>query len=239
MRSDAGRYYISYVWWVLGPVLETLVYYTLFAVGLRVARTEHFVPFLLIGIITWRWFATTCQRCSYSIIRARSLIQQVYLPKVLFPLITICTNTFQFLISFTLIVLYVNFHGLAASSSYVMLPVLLAIQLLVITAVGLCFAAITPFFPDFAVLVGYVIRLMFFISGIFFDIQKISEPYRQILLLNPMARLIQDYRIVLIQGSWPSPIPLVILTLCSIAVILLIGNVIHRLDRVYPRVLER
>jgi len=239
LRAEAHRYYLSYIWWVLGPVLEMTVYYLVFGLGLRAVRTEHFMVFLLIGIIIWRWFDATVSHCTNAVRGGRSLMQQVDLPKIVFPLIVICTDTFKFLIAFSLIVMYINIYGLLASSAYLILPVVLTIQLMFIMAVGILFSCITPFLPDFAVFVNYPIRIMFFMSGIFYDIDKIPEQYRFLFVYNPMARLIHTYRSILLHGQFPDIELLLTIASLSFLGVLAAGALLFRLDKVIPRALAR
>ena len=79
--------------------------------------------------------------------------------------------------------------------------------------------------------------LLFFLSGIFFDIGAVSGRLHSILMLNPMAVLIDSYRTVLIQGQWPAALPLASIFAISLLGIGAAGAVLKRYDRVYPKVL--
>jgi lipopolysaccharide transport system permease protein len=238
LRAEARRYYMSYLWWVLGPVLEMIVFYVVFSLLLR-RGTADFVPFLLIGLITFKWFGTTCSRCAKSILKNRNLTQQVHIPKIIFPLVEVCTSTFQFIIAFALIVGFVNIYGLTATWAYLALPVVLATQLLLIVALGMMLSAFVPFFPDFELILGYIIRMIFFLSGIFYDPSQIAGPYQDLFFHNPMARIIHEYRAILMHGELPSFAPLSVIALFSGLAIILTARVMHRLDRTYPRILAR
>lgn len=219
-------------------MLEMLVYYLVFAVLLK-RGTENFVPFLLIGIITWTWFRTTVQHCATSIVNSAGQVQQVYLPKTVYPLIVACTDTFKFIIAFSIIVLIVNIYGLTPSKAYIALPMVMIVQLLAILAFGLVCAAITPFFRDFELFLGYALHMVFFLSGIFYDPSTIPDFYRDLFFINPMARIINEYRTILIHGQQPELIPLSIIALLSIIVTFFSWRQIQKLDRVYPRVLAQ
>jgi len=239
LRAEARRYYLSYIWWVLGPVLEMIVYYLVFGLGLRGIRTEHFMVFLIVGIITWRWFDATVSHCTTAIKSGRWLTQQVDLPKIVFPLIVICTDTFKFVIAFSLIVLYINVYGLTLSTAYIVLPFLLCVQLLLIMAIGIIFSSITPFLPDFALFVSYPLRMMFFMSGIFYDISRIPENYQFLFLYNPMARLIQGYREILIRNEIPDLGVLLVIASLAFIGVLAGASLLSRLDKEIPRALAQ
>ncbi len=238
LRSEARRYYISYAWWILGPVLEMAVFFIVFGVLLQ-RGTENFVPFLLIGVITWKWFGTTVQHCAKSILNSRGLVQRVYLPKTVFPLIVTCTDTFKFIIAFSIIIVLVNAWGITASQAYFLLPVIMITQLLLILATGMICAAITPFFPDFELFLGYAIRMVFFLSGLFYDASQIPERYHSLFFMNPMARIINEYREVLMHAQAPDFQALGFISLYSVLVLILAWKIILRFDKIYPKVLAQ
>jgi lipopolysaccharide transport system permease protein len=239
LRSESGRYYLSFIWWILDPVLLMFVFYVVFGLGLRSVSTEHFVPFLLIGIITWRWFEATVNHCTNSIQASRALVQQVSLPKIIFPLVTVCKDTFRFLIAFVLIVVFVNIYGLWAGPAYLSLPAILLVQLMLIMALGILFACLTPFLPDFALLVTYPIRMLFFMSGVFYDIGRIPEKYKFLFFYNPMARLIQSYREILMFQEWPDSSALLAVGAGSVGGLCVAIWLILKLDKSIPRALAR
>lgn len=238
LRSEARRYYIAYAWWVLEPILEMLVFYLVFAVLLKRGQ-PNFVQFLLVGLVTWKWFETTVKHCGNSILGSRNLVRQVAISKIFFPTVVIATDTFKAMIAFAVVFIFVLSGEFGVTSSYLSLPFLFLVQILFITAVGFTFAAITPFFPDFMIITSHILRLVFFLSGIFFNPQNIPEPQRSWLFLNPAARLIEDYRGVILYGTWPESAPLLTLGLISICWIVLVCFILNRYDTKYPRIVAQ
>lgn len=239
LRAEARRYYISYAWWILEPVLEMLVFYLVFAVLLS-RGGPNFVQFLLIGLIAWKWFQTTVQRCSNSILGARGLILQTALPKIIFPTVIVVTDTFKASIAATLIVFFLLSSGFSPNITYLALPGLILVQLLLIMAVGYSVAAIVPYLPDLGILISHLLRMLFFLSGIFWDPSNIaSERHRELFFLNPMARLIDAYRGILLHERWPDPLPFAGITAAAILIIFLVSGFIRKRDTLYPRIVSQ
>jgi lipopolysaccharide transport system permease protein len=119
--------------------------------------------------------------------------------------------------------------------AWIALPILLLIQLLWIAACGLMTAAVVPFAPDFKFVIGNGLTLMFFMSGVFFDIGERAPQVQFYFHLNPMATLIESYRDVLLHAAWPNwaalSITLVMSLLLSVAGMCLV----LRFDRIYPK----
>lgn len=238
LRVEARRYYISYVWWILEPLLEMGVFYLVFAVLLE-RGGPNFVQFLLVGLVAWKWFGTTSQHCCNALTGAKGLINRAALPKVIFPTVVILRDTFKAGIAMLMVWGFVVASGFPPNTAYHALPVILLTQLLLVAAVGYVLAAAVPFVPDLTFLVTLILRMVFFLSGVFFSPERIPPEYQTYFFLNPVARLIDDYRGVLLHGQWPEWEPLLVIALASLLVILFAVRLMRRFETSYPRILSR
>jgi lipopolysaccharide transport system permease protein len=236
LKSDGIKTYFGILWWILDPILFMLVFYVIFSL-IRM-RTEDFVPFLLIGLVMWQWWNNALNNGANSIVQAKGLIKQVYLPKELFPLVSIFTDTFKFAIVFGLLLVFLWIYGSTPTTLYIWLPFLLLCQFLLILGGAFIVAGIIPFVPDLRFAIQHTLRMMFFMSGIFFPASRIPEQYLQIYYLNPMANLIEAFRDVLLYHREPSPERLIMIAVTSFAVFLVGWAVIRRFDRTYPKVIN-
>jgi len=237
LRAEAARGYLGVIWWVLEPVMYMTVFYIVF-VHLFKRGDENFILFLLTGLIAWKWFNTTISTGSNSIVASAGLMNQVYLPKIVFPLTTIAINTFKFLIILIIFLVFLQFMSIKLSPVWAFLPILIIAQLLLITGVTSLLAGIMPFFPDLKFILDNVLMMMLFLSGIFFDITKLPANVKVYLLLNPMATLIVMYRKILINGTPPNWQYLLYVLSFSLMVLFLALWLLRRFDRVYPKIIH-
>lgn len=235
LRSEARRFYISYLWWFLDPLLEMVVFYLVFGV-FRKSSIPDFIPFLLIGVTVWKWFATTVQHGATSIGNSRGVIQQVDIPKVIFPIIVVITDTFKFCIVFSILNIYLHIYGLEINQAYLFLPLVLLCQFLLIIAFSFLFALITPFYPDVMYFISNILRLGLFLSGVFFTGKNLTAEHQFWFYLNPMAVIIESYRDILMYGSYPDFSRLFWGGIGSLLVIKASTNVIRKYDKRYARV---
>ncbi|TVR64840.1 MAG: ABC transporter permease [Candidatus Competibacteraceae bacterium] len=237
LRAEAARTYLGFLWWVLDPVIFMLIFYVLF--GLLLQRGgEHFVQFLLIGLVTWRWFHITVFNGANALPAGHGLIHQTYLPKLLLPLVAILTELTKFAVVLALLLVFLWVSGFGPSPAWLALPALLLVQLALICGVTLLLAALVPFLPDLKPLIGHVLQMLFFLSGIFYDPAEIPEAYRGYFLLNPMAALIDAYREVLLHGRWPGGWMLPSIAVLAAVLIVLAVAILHRYDRLYPKLIR-
>jgi lipopolysaccharide transport system permease protein len=202
LKADATRGYLGGLWWVIEPILYMLAFYVVFSIGLRKAEPD-FIPFLLIGLTTWKWFATNIQQGSISIKTNIPIMKQVYVPKYIFLYSVILTNTIKFCIVMALLIIFLIIYGINIQTTILALPIIIFCQLVFITGTSGLLSSIVPFLPDLKILIDNVLLFGLFISGIFFDIESMSPSVRYYFELNPMASLIINYRRVLMYGKWP------------------------------------
>lgn len=235
IRADMSRAALGVFWWVAEPVLYLAVFYVIFGLVFQ-QRGENYVSFLLTGLITWKWFASTINSSTTAITRNMPLIYQVYLPKAVFPFVALLTSSFKFIIVFAMLLLFLSLTGAKVTTAWLVdLPLLLILQVLFMLGVGMTLAAINPFLPDIKFLVDNGMLLLFFLSGIFFRFDSVPESIRPFFDLNPMGVLIHNYREVLIYGKhadWNGLWPIAIFTLCT----LLLGSyLLAKFDRKYAK----
>lgn len=210
IRSDLSRGFLGFLWWVAEPILYMGVFYIIFGIVFA-QKGNNYVSFLLSGLVFWKWFDSSIRNASVSIQHNMGLIYQVYLPKYVFPIISITNSTLRFCLVFAFLLLFLIIMGLAPNINwFIHLPFLLLLQMLLMIGIGMTVAAIVPFIPDIKFLVDNGMLLLFFLSGIFFRFDKIPDKLLPYFKLNPIGILISEYRHVLLTGEaadWFNLIP--------------------------------
>ena len=237
LRAEATRGYLGVLWWVLEPMLYMGVFYIAFAHVMK-RGDENYVIFLLIGLVVWKWFQATVNTGSISLVHNAVLMNQVYVPKIIFPFTNIAVNTFKFTIILSIFLSLLQFTPYKLSYPWVFLPILILVQLFLIMAITCFLAAIIPFFPDLHVILDNILMMLFFLSGIFFDISKLPPSIRDYFFLNPMANLIFMYRKILIYGVMPNWHHLLGIFIFSLLIFVLAVMLLRRFDRIYPKIIH-
>jgi len=235
IRAEAARSYLGLLWWIIEPILYLGAFYVLFVLVLQ-RGDPSFVPNFLCGAVVWKWFDSGLKGGNHAISAHLGLLQQVYVPKFIFPIIAVLGSTARFIPVFLIFALFLLCYGIPAQVTWLAAPVLIFTQFYLIIALALLAGAITPFLPDLRVAVDNGMMLLFFVSGVFFNINEVHEPVKSYLLLNPMAGLIDEYRNIMIRGIWPD--------LARLAIILLFSSIVggfallllKRLDHRYGKV---
>jgi lipopolysaccharide transport system permease protein len=234
LRAESARTYAGVLWWIIDPAIQMVIYYVVFGIFFN-HRTENYVPFLLVGLVVWRWLHSALMEGSNAIILAKDLVRQVYLPKILLPTVVVLANTAKFALSFVLLLVVLRLFGLPCGIAYAALPVLLAVEMLLILASTYFFAALAPFLPDIRIILDNALRTLVFISGVFFSGHMIPEQFRPYFYLNPMAVLIESFRDVLLDNRWPAWSAILTVGALSLLGTALSAALVARNEYVYPK----
>ena len=236
LHRDVTRTYLGILWWVIEPLLYMTAFYLIFALGIRGGEGGGgFVGFLLAGLVVWKWFSTTVIQGAGSLLANRGLMQQVYLPKFLLPLIPVTSNTLKFLLVLVLLLVYVwIFQRPPGWDWLALVPVLLA-ALVLVTGCTLFSAALVPFAEDLRMLINNGMLLLMFLSGVFFNVAEFPEGVRGWFYLNPLVGLLEAVRAVLLSPGLPDWWRVAYAALFGGTLGLFGIVVLVRFDRVYPK----
>lgn len=235
LRSEGTRTYAGYLWWIFEPLMSLAVYYVAFKYIFH-RDTENFAIFLFCGIVIYRFFAGTVTRSAMSITGAFALMQQVYMHKSIFPISVVIVNLAKFLVTLMLVFAAAWAAGISPTWAYLALPGLCFLIVLVTAGASMICAAITPFFPDFQLILGTIMHLLIFLSGVFHDISKLSPKTQTLLRLNPLTAIIEQFRMILLHGQWPDWFLLIPAFLEGVVFLLIGWFLIHRFDKYFPKI---
>jgi lipopolysaccharide transport system permease protein len=234
LRTEVARRFLGFLWWVIEPVMFMAVFYVVFGLGMRQGGPDY-APFLLCGMVPWKWFDGSVRQAGISIVANANLIQQIFVPKYVFGLVQILSNSFKFLVVLTLLLLLVVLLGRRPSLEWLGLLPLILTQLVFILSVGLLLGALIPFAHDLKQVVDNVLMLMMFLSGIFFSAETLPDSIRPFFDYNPMVVIIESYRSIVLANHWPDWAALAYVLVVAAPMLLVGLFVLRRYDRQYPK----
>ncbi len=234
LRAESKRSYAGLLWWIIRPLLSLAVYGVVFGLIFKV-KQEHFLLFLFSGIIGWEWFSSSTQRCATSVLSNRPLMLLVKVNPMLFP-VSICLVDFvKFLLGLLILLVATAIWGPGFGWSIFMLPVIILAELLLCMGAGLIVSSITPFLPDFAMILTTIMQLLMFLSGVFYRIDSLPARLRPLIALNPVAVLLEQYRLVILEHAMPDIRGMAIILGSGIAAALVGRLLLAKFGRIYTK----
>lgn len=196
MRDIRIRYkqtVLGAAWAIIQP-LFTMLIFTLFF-GKLAGMPSDDVPYPLFayaGLLPWTFFSNAVTSSGNSLVGNSNLITKIYFPRMIIPMASVASGLLDFLIAFVLLVALMFYYGAALSVNILMLPVLVVLTSLLATGVGMWMSALNVKFRDIRYALPFVIQLGLFASGI---ITPLPENWRWLLIVNPVAALIDAFRV--------------------------------------------
>ncbi len=222
LKSEVAGSYLNWLWWILDPLLFMLVYS--FVALIVFGKGEPYFPiFVFIGLNAWNFFNKSINKSVKMVRSYKGTISKVYIPKYILIMIAIMQNLFKMAVAFTLVFIMMPIYRVPLSW-YVLNVAPIFFTMFVFTF-GCCTIMLHAgvYVADLSNIIAVVLRLIFYMSGIFYNITKrVEEPYGSYLLnFNPMAFLINGLRNSLLYSQGVSYRMLLVIFLigCVLAVI--------------------
>ncbi|WP_078555866.1 ABC transporter permease [Bacillus alkalicellulosilyticus] len=215
LKAEHRNSYLGYFWWLLDPLLNVVVYYFLVAIILG-RGGENYAVFLVIGLVVWRWMITTVNTSAKAITKYSSIINQVYLPKSIFPLAVSSTQVFNFSFGLIVIAIFLVIFGVVPGWQIVFLPLIILIQLVFLIAISLFVSYICVFVRDIDNILTHILRLFFYASPIIWEGRELPPEFSWVVQVNPVALILNAYRDVIMYQRVPEFTGIVIIGIVSI-----------------------
>lgn len=197
---------LGWLWAVIKPTVTIFVYWFAFSIGLRAGQPVAGFPFflwLVAGIIPWFYMQEMLTQGSTNLKRYDYLVT-----KIRFPVSTISTFVslsklyVHVALLMIVMVLFIVF-GYPIDVYILQLPVYLVLMFSFFTLWSLFASLLSAMSKDFANVVNSFVTAIFWVSGIMWDVNRITDPVlSKVLAFNPVTFIATGYRNVFIYKRW-------------------------------------
>src|SRR6266478_1863061 len=211
---------IGVLWVILQPVLNMLVFTLFFG---RLAKLPSdglpYPVFYFSALVPWTYFAYSLQTTTSVVVENQRLITKVYFPRLILPISATLSGLVDFAIGFTVLSILTLAYGIRPTLAALWLPLLLLLAVLTALGVGLWMSALNALYRDVRYVVPFAVQFWMFASPVVYPSSLVSEKWRWLYGLNPMAGVIEGFRWALTGHGQP---PGILLAASSAAVVLLV-----------------
>ena len=213
VRELKARYknsVLGFLWSLLNPLGMMLVFTVVFTVFWPDNQVDNYPVFLLCGLLPWNYFSAGIMGSIHSIVGNAGLVKKIYFPREILPIAAVLAQLVNFLLA--LVVLFavlIAFHANISSWVWV-LPLVILIQTCFMLGMALILSTLNVFYRDVAMVMDVVMLAWFFLTPIFYPIERLPRSYELLGIsldvhwlmhvLNPMSSLISAYRDLLYWG---------------------------------------
>ncbi len=204
------RSVLGVAWALVTPLAQLLVFSFIFRLVLP-TRVPNYAPFTFCGLLVWTWFQTSVLLSAVAIVDNRELIRRPGFPAAILPLVTVSTNFVYFLVALPVLLVVVLASGIQVTPAILAMPLVMALQFLFTLCLAYLVATLHVTFRDTQHVLGLFLMLLFYLTPVFYDAASVPERFRLLYSLNPMVHLVGAYRTILLQGSLPALLPILVL----------------------------
>ena len=188
---------LGFLWNFLNPILQILVYWFVFAIGLNTSppRGEYsYIIWMIVGVIPWFYISNALMSSTICIHGYSGIITYMYLPLSIIPVKTVLSELFGHFWSMLVVIALFLMGGYHLTWHAVFLLYYAFCSFSFLVAYALLASAITVLFRDFQHLMSSVVRLLFYLSPAVWSQEGLQENLQFVLRLNPFAYILEGYR---------------------------------------------
>ncbi len=177
---------LGFVWTLVRPLTQLLIYYVVIGKFLGAERgIPEFAIYVFTGLTAYGLLSEIIGGSTASIVGNAGLIKKIYLPREVFPLATVGSAMFNFIIQIAIILIATAMLGSfpATIDLVYFLPSVLVL-LVFGTAFGLLLAAVNVFLRDVQYLVEVILLLLLWASPIVYSWSMVRDILGHGLLLD-------------------------------------------------------
>lgn len=213
-RDIQGRYratYLGLLWSVLTPLVLLVIYTFVFAVvfearwsdsGMPESRAE-FALTMFCGMLLFTLFSDVVNRAPSMVVHNSNYVKKVVFPLETFVISGLLAALFNLLVGAVVWLVGVVFLRGMPPWTIVWFPLVLLPVCLTTLGISWILASLGVFIRDLNYLVALATQVLFFITPIFYSIERVKYPFRRLLELNPLSHCVEDARRVMMYGQAP------------------------------------
>lgn len=241
LKAEVAGSYLNWVWWILEPVCLMLIYTFIFGVVFN-AREKYFTAFIYIGLTVWTFFNQNLKNSVKIVKKNKSVVSKVYLPKFILVESKMFVNGFKMMISFAIVIFLMIIYRVHLTWN-VLYAIPLFLCLVLVTFGMMCIVChFGVFVEDLQNVITIALRLIFYMTGIMFSIDKRIGPKNPVLAAflgkwNPMAFVITSLRNCMLYGETPARRILLIWMVIGVALSVIGVRMIYKNENSYVKVI--
>lgn len=175
---------LGFFWSLANPLIQVA---TITVVVKYVLRLEiaNYSAYLLAAYLPWTFFQMALLDSSQILIQHRDLLRKVYFPREALPLSAVLSNLVHFILAmivfFAYIIFYIHLllHGSGVLITALWLPVLIALQTLLLVGLACIVSCLNVFYEDTKYILAVMLNVFFYLTPVMYPAELIREWIQQ------------------------------------------------------------
>jgi ABC-2 type transport system permease protein len=197
---------LGYFWTLAKPLLLFGVLYLAFTEIIRFGGSiAHYPAYLITAIVLFTYFQEATGGAVSSLVDNSSLVQKIPMPLLAIPLSISLNAAFNLALNLIAVMVFVIASGVEVRWSWLELPALLAVLIVLSTAVATILAYLYVRFRDMGPIWEVISQLLFWGTPVVYTIDFVrNDLLRHVMMMNPLAVIETEMRHAVIDSSAPT-----------------------------------
>ncbi len=212
--------FLGYLWSLLKPLVFFVVLYIVFGKMLKLGgNLQNFASYLLIGIMLWGFFSETTTNGMQAVVGKGHLIKKIYFPRIIVVLVASLNALINLFFNLIVLVLLMAYFRVDVFQAKTFLVVFYILELWLFSfGVALILSVLYVYWRDFNYIWELFLQIFFYLTPIIYALDLIPVRYLPIVMFNPLAQIIIDFRAVFLNfihpHYWSYPWLQILIVLC-------------------------
>lgn len=202
-KKKYKRTFFGMLWSIFSPLLQLLVQSLVFTQFFG-RNTPHFTIYLFSGNLIFSYFSDATSGGMRSLLSNASIITRVNVPKYMFLFSRVVQSFINFLLTLAVYFVFVAIDGIPFRLTFFSLVYPILFLTVFNIGMGMILSALYVFFRDIEYLYSVFTMLLMYVSAIFYNVEAFAPHIQRLFLANPIYVYIKYFRVVVIDGGFPS-----------------------------------
>src|SRR5437870_4547088 len=232
LKARTKQAYLGYFWILIQPLLLTgaFSYLVQQVLGRSDLSDVPYPVFVMAGVIPWQFFANSLNESSESLVKNVDLVRQVYFPREILAIYPVFARLVDVVVGCAALGAFMLYFHVPLSPWCVVLPLVVAIEMLFAGAIGLLLSAANVAWRDIARGLPLVLFLALYAVPVLYAPDRVPQAIRPIYNLNPMAHLVDAFRAAVLGTHAPDLAALAVLAAIGVASLIVSQRVFSVFD---------
>ena len=199
---------LGYLWALLRPLMMFAILYIVFAKLLRFGGDiPHYPVYLLTGTVLWSFFTECTSQGIQAIVMRGDLLRKISFPKYIIVVSATTTALINLSINLCVVVIFALINGVLPQWSWLLVPLFMLELYAFSLGISFLLGAINVKYRDITSIWDVMIQALFYAIPIIYPLSMVIDSgihgpiAAKLIMLNPIAQVIQDVRYNLITSA--------------------------------------
>lgn len=231
----------GFVWSLILPLTMAMIYWYVFAIGLRSQGPDDmpFILWFMCGFIPWTAFNETVMNNVTSIVKNANLVKNLLFPVEILPMINLIVSQLTHFVFLTILVILLYCYNIGLDMYSLQIIYYFFALLIFSLGISMLLSSLNVYYRDLSLALNVIMNIWFWITPIVWPPNLLSNHAKFILQCNPIYYIVNGYRESFLYHHffWESPSAFSIFWIINISLFLFGWCTFTRLKRDFVDVL--